>query len=145
MAELPAEVDAGESVDAKSEAGSEFRECLAALWVCPVSAEITRTSGDETDPATKASMASRALTQALGPPPLRLERHFGRGWEQVHAAYHCWWRLMGTDRSPILWLAMRHLLAGQVGVSLPGVRSARSLTTLARRYTASASCSCPFR
>jgi hypothetical protein len=129
---LPTPPDADLAAD--STAAARFREALVRLWTAPRTFE--RRSTEDGEVAARASLLSRARSQArellgggLLPP--------GRDrWRPVQEAFAAWWRpiLDPVTKRVTLLLAMRWELAGQIGVELPGVTSQASLTTLGGRF-----------
>jgi hypothetical protein len=105
--------------------GRAFRQAVIRLWKLPTTWEKQQT--DNKDTATKASLASRVISQ---------KQKGGRAkWNAIHPACDAWWREW-TDAEGELHtlLAMRWTLAAQVGVDLPGVTDEESLTELGMKF-----------
>ena len=123
---------------AASGAAVEFRRATIRLWTAArtwtVDEEPDGHAGALRKVTARASMLSRARQKAE---PYLAPHHqsLPAGWQRILTAVDGWWRLTqveGGQRQ--LWLAMRYVLADQVGISLPGVVDQRSLTVLAGRY-----------
>jgi hypothetical protein len=131
--ELPLEA-AAVGLTADSHAASEFCKKMFTLWTTPKTWQILQHDPDTCDPGkitARSSLTSRAvqLFQANDRTPPRC-------WRRVHHALAAWWRIAPSPGSqrPRLWLAMRHELASQLRIELPGVVDQRSLCLLATRY-----------
>jgi hypothetical protein len=110
----------------------QFRLAMIRLWTVTntwrkdIEQPVGGTGGREY--AEKTSLASRAM-QAYDEVA---QRKGSAMWNPIQSkAVHAYWRV-GTDGR--LWLAMRYTLCDQVGVRLPGVTDAVTMTRLSDRY-----------
>lgn len=126
LTSLPREADVDLGRD--TERGRQFRQAMIRLWKTPLTWEKQSTASGDT--ATRASLASRVLSQFARP------RTGNRiAWESVHPACDAWWRphdVGAGELHPLL--ALRWTLPGQVGIDLPGVRDEESLTRLGKKF-----------
>lgn len=132
---------AGADLDKDSAAARQFKAQMVRLWTKTQTFEVVKVrpevgqQGQQGEVAARASLLSRALSQAKdyldGTAPIL----GGEGWRPVQSSFAAWWRpCLLNGEEPILLLAMHWELTGQVGVELPGVTDQPSLTALGKRY-----------
>jgi hypothetical protein len=126
----------GAELTAGSEASERFKAVMVLLWTKPVAMDFIKSAGNVPGGvvagvvSTRASLINRVKSEA------KSYRHPGDlhnvrvAWWKVHPGYDAWWRPHLTDGAVRVLLAMKHTLAGQVGVELPGVINQKSLTKL---------------
>ena len=133
MATLPSEenVDLGEA----TAAGRRFRAAIIAVWTRPRLLERERTA-QGAEVGRSASLVSRIRRPAHeyldGVTPVELRER----WREIHPAYAAWWRPYSEqDGGQVrIALAMRHDLAGAIGVDLPECNDQASMRRIGERY-----------
>lgn len=125
------EADA-DDLDQRSEAADRFRQMILKIWHTMITFDITMAKPDTKEPqrASKCSLAAKVM---------RLSKEAGHkatGWQDVQKGYAAFWRYepVGTTGFKIV-LAMRHVLAAQIGVEIPGASNQTALRKLGVRYS----------
>jgi len=117
-------------------AGKKFREAMVRLWTATRTFEVSRsiegTSGEAV--AARASLLSRAKTQAKEYLSGRVTPGTRERWREVQKAFSAWWRPYVNEGELTILLAMRWELVGQIGIELPGVSDQASLTALGTQF-----------
>lgn len=133
MQQLPAEenVDLGEA----TAAGRRFRTSLIAVWTRPRLLERERT-GEGTEVGMSASLVSRIRRSVRDYQTGNLVVEERERWREIHPAYRAWWRpYADAENGQVrIALAMRHELAGAIGVELPECHDQATMRRIGERY-----------
>jgi hypothetical protein len=129
VADLPLERDA--DLPPTSAAAAAFRGAMIRLWTRTQTFEVVKGTTEAGDVASRSSLVSRVLSQHK-----KDGRPGGRtSWRAVQSAFDAWHRTwVDADGEEHVLLAMRHRLADQVGVTLPGVTDQTSLNDIGKRF-----------
>src|SRR5262249_44182611 len=113
----------GADLQSAPTAAGRVRSALVALWTAARTFEVTN-KGTDDEKASRTSLARRARA-AVERSPKPAPR-----WGEVQRAHDAWWRVAVVGGEVVTLLAMRWTLAGQVGVTLPGVTDHASLMAI---------------